>query len=223
MRTSTSIGAMVSQHLRTTMQANNNRELDINNLLHNGNSPIATRLNVNTTDEASLPLNVVITPPSAINNRADNYTNVEQLKVQGNKSGLIRDYQKCAYTHILRELLGNSTHNETLVALDKYGITSLPKLLELIRTPGSIIGLRYNGEMLREDQYEELLALYSYLNWSQRVYGPIADGVFNIFRTSRNHFDWFISDIYDVSNPIIYSEDGELLKQQYPNPIELNG
>ena len=98
-------------------------------------------INDNTTDEASLPLNVVTTPPSAINNRADNYTNVEQLKVQGNKLGLIRDYQKCAYTHILHELLGNSTHNETLVALDEYGITSLPKLLELIRTPGSIIGV----------------------------------------------------------------------------------
>ena len=197
------------------MQANNNRELDINNLLLNGNSPIATHLNDNTTDDASLPPNVVTTPPSAINNRATNYTNVEQLKVQGNKGGLIRDYQKCAHTHILHELLGNSTHNETLVALDECGITTLESLLELIRTPGSIIGLRYNGEMLREDQYEELLALYSYINWLQMVYGPIADGVFNIFRASRNHFDWFISDVYDVSNPIIYSEDGELLNQQY--------
>ena len=69
--------------------------------------------------------------------------------------------------------------------------------------------------MLREDQYEELLALYSYINWLQMVYGPITDGVFNIFRASRSHFDWFISDVYDVSNPIIYSEDGELLNQRY--------
>ena len=197
------------------MRTNNNRELDINNLLLNGNSPIATRLNDNTTDEASLPPNVVTTPPSAINNRATNYTSVDQLKVQDNKSGLINDYQKCAYTHILHELFGNSTHNETLVALDEYGITSLPKLLELIRTPGSIIGLRYNGEMLREDQYERLLALYSYLNWLQMVYGPIADGIFNIFRTSRGQLDWFIWEVYDVSNPIIYSEDGKLLNQQY--------
>ena len=98
--------------------------------MNNGNSPIATCLTGNTTDEASLPPNVVITPPCAINNRATNYTSVDKLKVHNNKSGLIRDYQKCAYTHILRELLGNSTHNETLVALDKYGITSLPKLVE---------------------------------------------------------------------------------------------
>ena len=94
MRTSTSIDTIMSQYLRTTMQADTDRELDINNLLHNGNSPIATRLNVNTTDEVSLPPNVVITPPSAINNRATNYTNVEQLKVQGNKSGLIRNLFK---------------------------------------------------------------------------------------------------------------------------------
>jgi len=203
--------------LKSTYTVQRNREMDTNNLLHNGNSPIATRLNDITTDEASLPLNVVTTPPSAINinNRAINYTNVEQLKVQANKSGLIRDYQKCAYTHILHELFGSSTHNETLVALDEYGITSLPKLLELIRTPGSIIGLRYNGEMLCEDQYERLLALYSYLNWLQMVHGPIADGVFNIFRASHSHFDWFIWEVYDVSNPIIYSGDGELLNQQY--------
>jgi len=46
--------------------------------------------------------------------------------------------------------------------------------------------------------------------------------------SSEHHaIDWFICDVYDVSNPIIYSEDGELLKQQYPNPIDksriLNG
>ena len=94
MLTSTSIGAIISRHLRTTMRTNNNRELDINNLLLNGNSPIATRLNDNTTDEASLPPNVVTTPPSAINNRATNHTSVDQLKVQSDKSGLIRNLFK---------------------------------------------------------------------------------------------------------------------------------
>ena len=76
------------------MRTNNNRELDINDLLHNGNSPIATHLTDNTTDEASLPPNVVTTPPSAINNRATNHTSVDQLKVQSNKSGLIRSLFK---------------------------------------------------------------------------------------------------------------------------------
>jgi len=180
-----------------------NRENDFSNQLS------ATEMSAEHTHPQDASINT-------IRNRADNCTSLSELEVQNDKGGLIRDYQKCAHTHILHELLGNSTHNETLVALDECGITSLPKLLELIRTPGSIIGLRYNGEMLREDQYEELLALYSYLNWLQMVYGPINDGVFNIFRASRNHFEgWLISNVYDVSNPIIYSEDGELLNQQY--------
>ena len=77
--------------LKSTYTVQRHREMDINNLLLNGNSPIATRLTDNTTDEASLPLNVVTTtPPSAINNRATNYTSVDQLKVQSNKAGLIR-------------------------------------------------------------------------------------------------------------------------------------
>ena len=96
--------------LKSTYTVQRNREMDINNLLHNGKSPIATRLTDNTTDEASLPPNVVTTPPCDINNRSTNYTSVDELKVQALKGGLIRDYQKCAYTHILHELLGNSTH-----------------------------------------------------------------------------------------------------------------
>ena len=179
-----------------------NRENDFSNQLS------ATEMSAEHTHPQDASINT-------IRNRADNCTSLSELEVQIDKGGLIRDYQKCVYTHILRELLGDAANKETLVALDEYGITSLPKLLELIRTPGSIIGLRYNGEMLREDQYERLLALYSYLNWLQMVYGPIADGVFNIFRASRSHFDWFIWEVYDVSNPIIYSEDGELLNHQY--------
>ena len=141
-----------------------NRENDFSNLLS------ATEMSAEHTHPQDASINT-------IRNRADNCTSLLELEVQNDKGGLIRDYQKCAYTHILRELLGDAANKETLVALDEYGITSLPKLLELIRTPGSIIGLRYNGEMLREDQYERLLALYSYLNWLQMVYGPIADGI----------------------------------------------
>ena len=76
--------------LKSTYTVQRHREMDINDLLLNGNPPIATRLTDNTTDEASLPLNVVTTTPSAINNRATNYTSVSQLKVQSNKAGLIR-------------------------------------------------------------------------------------------------------------------------------------
>jgi hypothetical protein len=45
------------------------------------------------------------------------------------------------------------------------------------------------------------------------MYGPIANGVFNIFKTTRNDFKGFVDVYFDESKPIIYSEDGELLKQ----------
>ena len=81
---------IIMSMLKSTYTVQRHRELDINDLLLNGNSPIATRLNDNTTDEASLPPNVVTTPPNAINNRATNYTSVDELKVQALKAGLIR-------------------------------------------------------------------------------------------------------------------------------------
>ena len=102
-----------------------NRENDFSNQLS------ATEMSAEHTHPQDASINT-------IRNRADNCTSLSELEAQNDKGGLIRDYQKCAHTHILHELLGNSTHNETLVALDEYGITSLPKLLELIRTPGSI-------------------------------------------------------------------------------------
>jgi len=43
------------------------------------------------------------------------------------------------------------------------------------------------------------------------MYGPIANGVFNIFKTTRNDFKDFVDVYFDKSKPIIYSEDGELL------------
>ena len=102
--------------------------------------------------------------------------------------------------------------------MKEYGITSLCKLLELIRTPGSIVGLRLKDQnndkdKMLEEQYRELLALYSYFNLAQIMYGPIANGVFNIFKTTRSDFKDFVDVYFDESKPIIYSEDGELLKQ----------
>ena len=134
--------------------------------------------------------------------------------------GLRKDYQERAHSHILDELLYAADNKESVLALKEYGITSLCELLELIRSPGSIIHLRYKDQnddkdkkMLHEEQYRELLALYSYFNLAQIMYGPIANGVFNIFKTTRNDFKDFGDVYFDKSKPIIYSEDGELLKQ----------
>jgi len=133
--------------------------------------------------------------------------------------GLRKDYQERAYSYILDELLYAAENKESVLALKEYGITSLRELLELIRTPGSIIRLRYKDQnddkdkMLHEEQYRELLALYSYFNLAQIMYGPIANGAFNIFKTTRNDFKDFVDVYFDESKPIIYGEDGELLKQ----------
>ena len=56
-------------------------------------------------------------------------------------------------------------------------------------------------KMLHAGQYEELLALFSYFNWLQSAYGPIADGVFNIFQTTRQDFRDFIGGSFNVRNP----------------------
>ena len=67
-------------------------------------------------------------------------------------------------------------------------------------------------KMLHTGQYEELLALFSYFNWLQSAYGPIADGVFNIFQTKRQDFRDFIdgSFKFNVRKPIFYTVDGTL-------------
>jgi len=134
--------------------------------------------------------------------------------------GLRKDYQERAYSYILDELLYAAENKESVLALKEYGITSLCKILELIRTPGRIVTLKWKDQnndkdkkMLHEEQYRELLALYSYFNLAQIMYGPIANGVFNIFKTTRNDFKDFVDLYFDESKPIIYSEDGELLKQ----------
>ena len=80
--------------------------------------------------------------------------------------GLIKDYQERAHSHILDELLYAADNKESVFALKEYGITSLCKLLELIRTPGRIVTLKWKdqNDVLQEEQYRELLALYSYFN-----------------------------------------------------------
>ena len=82
------------------------------------------------------------------------------------------DYQDHAHAHVLNVLLDAAVNNETTLALEENGVTSLPALLEYICTPGLIFGLRWKDKnddnmekMLHAGQYEELLALFSYFNW----------------------------------------------------------
>ena len=110
------------------------------------------------------------------------------------------EYDKQVHNHILNALLDGI----------RESAHTLPVLLEYICTPGLIIGLRWkdkddgnNEKMLTEEQYEDLLALYSFLNYNQNWYGPIDDGLFNILETTREQFEHFI---YNLSVPILYNE-----------------
>jgi len=70
---------------------------------------------------------------------------------------------------MLDELLYAADNKESVFVLKEYGIASLCKLLELIRIPGRIVTLKWKdqNDVLQEEQYRELLALYSYFNLAQ--------------------------------------------------------
>ena len=149
-----------------------------------------------------------------------------------NMEDLVEWYQDRAYVHILNELLDAASwvNEEIIFALEENNVTTLPALLEYIHTPGLILSLRWTDrndgnteKMLREEQYEALLALYSYFNCLQSAYGPIiADGVFNIFATTRENFRDFIVGSFDASKPIFYNADGTLLEERGITGLELS-
>ena len=139
-----------------------------------------------------LPPKAMITPVLASDERGDNATKVKSLKVQNNKSGLgprpsthknKENNNELVYLHITKVLLDGNNNTQISIAIRESAPT-LPMLLDYIRTPASIIGLRWKDKddgnkkkMLTEEQYEDLLALYSFLNNCQNWYGPIDDGL----------------------------------------------
>ena len=93
-------------------------------------------------------------------------------------------------------------------------------LIELIRTPSKIVNLRWKDKddgnkekMFDEEVYEDLLALYPFFCMLQNGHGPIADGLFDIFATTRLQFENF-RDEFDMCAPILYDEDAALISQQ---------
>jgi len=57
---------------------------------------------------------------------------------------------------------------------------------------------------LSNDQYEDLTAINSYLNWLQNGFGPMQNGYFDITLKTRDNFDGFIGAIFDPTAPIDY-------------------
>jgi len=168
----------------------------------------------------------MITPVLASDGRGDNATKIKSLKVQNAKAGLgpspsnNKNNNELVYLHITNVLLDGNNNTQISIAIRESAPT-LPMLLDYIRTPASIIGLRWkdkdNGnkkKMLTEEQYEDLLALYSFLNYYQNWYGPIDDGLFDILGTTREQFENFIIH-FKVYAPVLYDEDEALKHQQW--------
>jgi len=183
---------------------------------------------------------IAMTTSVTIRNRADNCTNILQLAVQNRKGGLGRSPRtkhhkdfirklmnlindKQVYQHILNVLLDGNNNTQIGIAIRESAPT-LRVLLEYIRTPGLIIGLRWKDKddgnkekMLTKEQYEDLFALNSFFCSLQNGFGPITDGLFNILATTRAQFeDFIVWQVYRYSSfkPIHYNQDEALKSQQ---------
>jgi len=176
----------------------------------------------------TLPLNAMITHVPVNNERGTNLTNLTSLEVENAKGGLgpspftqeNKSQNELVYLHITNVLLDGNNNTQISIAIRESAPT-LPVLLEYIRTPGLIIGLRWKDKddgnkekKLTEEQYEDLLALYSFLNYYQN-YGPIDDGLFDILKTTREQFEHFISMSFRACTPILYNQDEALKHQQW--------
>jgi len=177
----------------------------------------------------TLPLNAMITHVPVKNGRGTNLTNLKSLEAQNEKGGLgpspnnknNKSNNELVYLHITNVLLGGNNNTQINIAIRESAPT-LPVLLEYIRTPGLIIGLRWKDKedgnkekMLTEEQYEDLLALYSFLNDCQNWYGPIDDGLFDILKTTREQFEYFIGMYFKACTPTLYNQDEALKHQQW--------
>jgi len=177
----------------------------------------------------------MITPVLASDERGTNLTNLTSLEVENAKGGLgpspsthinNKNNNELVHTHITNVLLDansknydidNYTRHQLGHALHAY---TLGGLFELIRTPSKIVEFRWKDKddgnkekMFDEEVYEDLLALYPFLCMLQNGHGPIADGLFDIFATTRLQFENF-RDEFDMCAPILYDEDAALISQQ---------
>ena len=107
---------------------------------------------------------------------------------------------RLAYNHIVRVLLDAADGTPIDVLLRGEGITKLRKLRQYLRKPGLAVVTYTDSEGtehdLSDEQYEDLQAMHSYLNWLQNNYGPISESYYDITSRSRADFEIFIGVVY---------------------------
>jgi len=95
--------------------------------------------------------NVMITPVLTSDGRGDNATKIKSLKVQNAKAGLgpspsnNKNNNKLVHMHITNVLLDGNNNTQIGIAI-RESASTLPMLLDYIRTPASIIGLRWKDK-----------------------------------------------------------------------------
>ena len=106
------------------------------------------------------------------------------------------DESKEAYIHVVRVLLDAAIDSPIDLLLRADNCTSIARLRQLIKIPG----LHERSELFRlnEEQHEDLLAIESYINWTNN------NGYFDITSWTRKNFDDYIGCHFDPENPTEY-------------------
>ena len=116
----------------------------------------------------------------------------------GGYSIMAIDESKEAYIHVVRVLLDAAIDSPIDLLLRADNCTSIARLRQLIKIPG----LHERSELFRlnEEQHEDLLAIESYINWTNN------SGYFDITTETRGSFDGYIGCHFDPENPTEYDE-----------------
>jgi len=115
------------------------------------------------------------------------------------------------YKFIVVGLLNAVEGSAMRIALDSILCDNLWFLIELIRKPGLIISLRWNGEKLSNEQCRELLALDSFINY-------VRNESMDITTMTRKDFLHFIHEgniYYGIDDHIAFSEEEAAESHKY--------
>jgi hypothetical protein len=101
----------------------------------------------------------------------------------------------------VRVLLDAAIDSPIDLLLRADNCTSIARLRQLIKIPGLLERAEQHG--LNTDQYDDLRAIESYINWTYN------NGHSDITTQTRGSFDHFFDRVYDVNNPIIANKEAE--------------
>ena len=108
------------------------------------------------------------------------------------------DESKEAYNHVVRVLLDAAIDSPVDLLLCVDNCTSIARLRQLIKIKKPVLRRLSHKFRLNDDQYEDLLAIKSYISWTYNT------GHSDITTWTHGSFDMFFDNTFDVNNPIMY-------------------